>query len=492
MRERTVINISVFLTGFSGIVAEYALATLATYLLGNAVLQWSVTISIFLLFMGLGARASKLVPHRALTGAFVLAEVFLSFLVALSPLIAYSFAHDPGLLKPVLYSLCALIGALIGTEIPLAMRINSAYARLEENVSSVLEKDYLGALPAGLLYAYVLLPKLGLVHTTLLAGLLNLTSALLFSVFLSRSPALRALVLTSLLLLSLFGAFAEKLALKQEQKLYGEKIIYFERTPYQKIVLTRYKDVYNLYLDGHLQFSTLDEKRYHELIAHAPASLLKEHRRALILGGGDGLALRELLSYPFSEIVLVELDPGMLRFSREHPVMRRINNDSLRDERVRALVGDAFEFVFKDGGTYDLIVVDLVDPRTPSSARVYSLEFYRRARQLLSENGILITQAGDAFYRREVFCSIKKTLSSAGFFVLPLVLNIPTLGEWGFLLASKQKLSLSDAKLKDTSFLTKDILVGALGMGKRVRCEDEEVNTLLKPVLVHYYYKEFP
>ncbi|GAB6065401.1 polyamine aminopropyltransferase [Aquifex pyrophilus] len=488
MRKSTVLKLCIFFTGFSGLVAEYSVATLATYLLGNAVFQWSVIISLFLLFMGIGSRLTRYIPDNKLVDIFVIAEVSLSLLVSLSPLIAYHFGSYPFELRVVIYSLSALIGTLIGLEIPIAVRINNRYEELKVNLSSILEKDYLGSLPAGLLYAYFLLPKLGLPYTTLIAGLLNLSVAILFSLSFPVRLTLKVLPLLVGLILALYGFFASRIILYEEQRFYGEQIVSFIQTPFQKVVLTKYKNIYSLYLDGHIQFSTLDEKRYHETLVHIPASLIKSYEKALILGGGDGLALREVLKYPFGSITLVDLDGKFVDFSRKNPIMRKINEDSFKDPRVKVILNDAFNFVFKTNEKFDLVVIDLIDPRTYSSARVYSLEFYKRLKRVLKRDGVFITQAGDVFFRRKVFCAILKTIREAGFYTMPLVVNIPSMGEWGFIVGSKEKKRFKALKIKNLSYLSDNLARAIILTGSSVRCGEEEINRILKPIVLEYYY----
>jgi len=490
MSVSTALKLCIFFTGFAGIVAEYSLATLATYLLGNAVFQWSVVISIFLLSMGLGSHFSRYISDGKAFHSFVLTELFLSLLVPFSVPLAYHFASNFLELQIVVYGLSFLIGSLIGLEIPLAVRINNLYEDLKVNISSVLERDYLGSVPAGLLFAYVFLPKLGLSLTAVLAGIFNLTSAFLLIKTLKTRKLVKLFAFLVLSLLILYAFFHKKLILYEEQKFYGEEILYFERTPYQKIVLTRYMNNYSLYLDGHLQFSTLDERRYHETLVHVPASFLKKFDKALILGGGDGLALREVRKYPFREITLVDIDPYMLKFSKENPIMRRINKNSFYDKRVKAISQDAFNFVKNTKERYNLIIVDLIDPRTPSSTRVYSLEFYKALKKILKENGVFVTQAGDAFYKKKVFCSIIKTVKKAGFYTYPLVLYIPTFGEWGMVVGSKKPLDFRGLKIKvRTFFLNEERAFSFYLLGKNLKCPEVEVNTLLKPAVLQYYYE---
>ena len=488
------LKLSIFFTGFSGLVAEYLIATVATYLLGNAVFQWSLVISFFLLFMGLGSRLSRYVKEENLLNTFVLTELCLSVLVSLSPLIAYGFAPDFLKLQIVIFILSAVLGTLIGLEIPLAVRLNNLYEELKINISSILEKDYLGSLPAGLLYSLVFLPKLGIVHTALVAGVLNLFVASLFAFRFLRGFLLKLLIVVVGILLVLYGIYAERIYLIQEQKFYGEKIELFKQTPYQKIVLTRFGNHYSLYLDGHLQFSTLDEKYYHEAIVHIPTSFVRHYHKALILGGGDGLALRELLKYPFKEIKLVELDEKMIRLSKEHPIFRKINEGSFSDPRVKVVIDDAFNFVFKTKERYDLVVIDLIDPRTPSAARVYSLEFYKRLKEILHAEGVFITQATDIFFERKVFCSILNTIKAAGFKVYPFHVSVPSMGDVGFIIGSLRDLSVKDEILKNfredlTSVISRDYSLALFSFPKNYSCEGVEINSLIKPKVLDYYFQ---
>ncbi len=487
------LKLSIFFTGFSGLVAEYVVATLATYLLGNAVFQWSLVIAFFLLFMGLGSRLSRYLKDEKLLNAFILTELSLSVLVSLSPIVAYSFASEPLKLQIVVLLLSAILGTLIGLEIPVAVRLNNLYEELKINVSSILEKDYLGSLPAGLLYSLVLLPKLGILHTALIAGLLNLFVASLFAFRFSRSSLLKVLITLTGVFLILYGIYAKRIYLIEEQRFYGEKIELFKQTPYQKIVLTRYGKHYSLYLDGHLQFSTLDEKYYHEAIVHVPMSFVKHYEKALILGGGDGLALRELLKYPFKEITLVELDREMIRLSKENPVMRRINKGSFYDPRVKVVIDDAFNFVFKTKERYDFIVIDLIDPRTPSAARVYSLEFYRRLRKILHAEGVFITQATDIFFNKKAFCCILNTIKAAGFKVSPFHINVPSMGDWGFVIGSFKDLRVRTEVLKRfredlTSVISRRFALSLFSFPKGYACRGVEISTLIKPKVLDYYY----
>ncbi len=487
------LKLSIFLTGFSGIVAEYLLSTLASYLLGDSIFQWTMVISIMLLAMGLGARASKSVKNDYLLDTILAVEIILSLLVTFSAFIAYSQAPFPQRLPAVIYSLSFLVGFLIGLEIPIAVRINENFEELRKNISNILEKDYLGALPGGILYGYIFLPYLGLIYTPAIIGVLNLSVAgLLFLGFKNRVKKRFVFAFVfSLMIIICFMYMAKPLYLYAEQKLYRDPIVYTKQTKYQKIVLTRWRDYYLLYLSGHLQLSTVDEKRYHEALVHIPASLVSLHK-VLIIGGGDGCALREVLKYKVKKVDLVDIDAGMISFSKNNPIMRKINHDSLLDERVRIFIKDGFLFVRKAKGPYDMVIVDLIDPRTPSAARLYSKEFYLEILRILSPNGVMITQATSPFFAKSAFCCILKTVKAAGFHSYPLRINVPSFGEWGFVIGTKKKLDITNLISKRfnerlTSYLTKELAQSCFYMGKSFSCKGITFSTLLKPSVLKYY-----
>lgn len=434
----TVLKLCIFATGFSGIVAEYAMSTLASYLLGNAVLQWTLTISLMLFAMGVGSRFSKYADQRVLE-SFILAEMGLSVLCAISAPLIYFLAGFVENLAIFIYGLSMAIGFLIGLEVPLATRINQEYEELRVNISTVMEKDYYGALLGGLLFAFVALPYLGLTYTPIVLGLVNLAAALaLTRVFVGRLKNGHYFNFGYVLLFLGFfvlSAVAEPIVMYGEQKKYRDKVVYQEQTPYQRIVLTRWKDDYWLYLNGHQQFSSYDEALYHEPLVHPAMALSAARRNVLILGGGDGLAARELLKYDdVVHIVLVDLDPAVTRLANEHPFLAALNEGSLEDARVQVVHQDAYTYLKQTNTLYDVVLIDLPDPKTIDLARLYSAEFYRLARRQVATGGVLVTQAGSPFFSREAFLCIWNSMEAGGFAVTGYHNHIPTMGEWGWVL----------------------------------------------------------
>ena len=498
------LKLCIFATGFSGIVAEYAMSTLASYLLGNSVKQWTLIISLMLFAMGLGSRFSKHLNRRLLTW-FVLAETILSLLCAASATFIYFIAAFTESLAVMIYSVAMAIGFLIGMEMPLATRINEEFEELRYNISTILEKDYYGALLGGLLFAFVALPYLGLTYTPIILGMINLAAAIgLTAVFKDRLAGRHNWYLaffatgTSLLLLALF---AKPIVLFGEQARYRDKVIYQEQTPYQRIVLTRWKQDHWLYLNGHQQFSSYDEAHYHEPLVHPAMALSQGRRRVLILGGGDGLAARELLKYPeVEDIVLVDLDPAVTRLGREHPVLRELNGGALDDPRVQVVNQDAYLFLEENRMPFGVIIVDLPDPKTVDLARLYSVQFYRLAKRNLITGGTLITQATSPFFSRQAFTCIYKTMGAADLQTTTFHNHIPTMGEWGWVLGwnlpappprSMREL-LNDQRFDtiDTRFLNRDAMISMSHFGKGILEDLNEitVNSETDDLSLHRYY----
>ncbi len=493
----------IFATGLAGIVAEYVMSTLASYLLGDAVLQWTLTVSTMLFAMGVGSLLSRFI-RRHLLDAFIVVELLLSVLCAMSATVTYLLSAYVEWIAPFIYSMAFGIGLLIGLEIPLATRLNDFFEELRINISSVLEKDYYGALLGGLLFAFVALPYLGLTYTPLVLGSINfLVAAMLF--WKHRQAVARArwlslgFVLVPLFLIGL-AMNAEEIVLFGEQRKYVDRVIYQEQTPYQRIVITQWHEDYWLYLNGNEQFSSYDEERYHEPLVHPAMQLSVARERVLILGGGDGLAAREVLKYPeVQQVVLVDLDPAMTRLGREYPIFVELNQDALNDPRVSIINRDAYIFLRDSDELFDVIIVDLPDPKTVDLARLYSREFYQLARRHLSRGGTLVTQATSPFFSREAFLCIWKTMQAAGFAAIPYHNHIPTLGEWAWVLGMNAP-QLSTAALKErlsrltfagipTRFLNQDAMISMIhfGKGELAGLEAISVNEEMHLVLDRYY-----
>ena len=197
--------------------------------------------------------------------------------------------------------------------------LNRKGAEFKELVSKVLTFDYLGALAVSLLFPLLLAPKLGMARSALLFGILNAAVAYLTArVFKAELPRYRAIRLRALIVLSVLAAafaYADRISFKAEQSYFGDPVVYQSHSPYQRLVVTRWKDDTRLYINGNLQFSSRDEVRYHEALVLPAMQMVSHTSRILILGGGDGLAAREVLKYPqVKHVTLVDLDPRHDRY----------------------------------------------------------------------------------------------------------------------------------------------------------------------------------
>jgi spermidine synthase len=481
------LKICIFATGLAGIVAEYVMATLASYLLGDAIFHWTMTISWMLFAMGVGSRLSRFVDEEMLLDAFVAAELALSLAVAVAAPAVYLLAVWIPAIGTVIYTFSFLIGLLVGLELPLATRLNDRFEELRFNVSAVIEKDYYGALFGGILFAFVALPKLGLTYTPILLGAVNLAVAsLLFlrfrTLLVRRRPLTVAAVLTPVLLLTL-AVLAEPIVVFGEQMKYRDVVVYSKQTRFQRIVMTRWKNDHWLYLDGNEQFSSYDEELYHEPLVHPALALAARRNQVLMLGGGDGLAAREILKWGDVErLTVVDLDPAMTRLARSHPVLLDLNGGALDDPRVEVVNEDAYVYLKRTDQFFDVILADLPDPKTVSLARLYSRPFYALAARQLTPGGVFVTQATSPFFSRQAFLSILKSVGAAGLVAVPYHNHLPTMGEWGWVVGWKSgpvgseippevlrdRLLEVDFNGIETRFLNREAMLSMLHFGKGV------------------------
>ncbi|WP_158975012.1 polyamine aminopropyltransferase [Cellulophaga sp. L1A9] len=501
-----ILKAAIFATGFAGIVAEYTLSTLATYFIGNSIFQWTMIVSLMLFCMGLGSRLSKLITKNLIQN-FLILEASLSLIVAFSSVLVYTLAAVSEYYGIVIYSLCMLIGLLIGLEIPLVVRINKEYEDLKSNISSILEKDYYGSLIGGVFFAFIGLPILGLSYTPFVLGIINFLVALIVFYRFKDKIKKRQIVQLKAVLTIVFGilitgiAFTEPIIQWGEQKKYKDKIVYSEQTKYQNIVLTEWKDEHWLYLNGNLQFCSIDEKMYHEPLVHPIMQLHPNPQRILILGGGDGCAVREILKYPSVEkIDMVDLDPKMTDLGTNHPVLININQGSMNSKKLQIYNKDAYIHLEQNvTDFYDVIIADLPDPRNIELGRLYSHEFYSLCYRKLRPNGLIITQAGSPYFATKAFSCIDETLKSAGFTTVRLHNQVISMGEWGWVLGTKnttitseqlkQKIQNIQFKNVQTNWINNEAMQLITSFGKDFfKLNDSiEVNKVHNPVLYQYY-----
>ena len=489
-----VLFLSVLLIAACGLIYELIAGTLASYLLGDSVLQFSTVIGTYLFAMGLGSAASRYLGG-SLVARFVQIELLVGIVGGFSSsvlFLAFAYTHS---FELALYLLVIAVGILVGLEIPLLMRILEGRFQFRDLISHVLTFDYLGALAASLAFPLWLVPKLGLVRAAILFGMINAAVAL-WSTFLFKDElrARAGLRITSIaVLLALGGGMVASnwISSAADNQLFADEVIFERTTRYQRIVITRWKDDLRLFLNAHLQFSSRDEYRYHEALVHPGLSALPWARRALVLGGGDGLAVRELLKYPNLEsITLVDLDPEMIRLFTDHPMLAPLNGYAFRNPRVHVINADAFPWLDQNGGTWDFVVVDFPDPTSYSLGKLYTTTFYRLLRKHVSENGLAVIQSTSPMFSRQSYWCIVDTLKQAGFRTWPYHVYVPSFGEWGFTLAGNSWTPPA-ALPGGLRFLTASIVPQLFDFPRDMQPVAAEVNRLNDQILVRYYERDW-
>lgn len=449
---------SAFVVATCGLIYELLASTLASYLLGDSVTQFSTVIGSYLFAMGVGSWFSRYVKANELR-MFVRVELLIALLGGFSAAALFLVFPVIDHFRIALYALVLGIGFFVGLEIPLLMRILRGYD-FREVVSSVLTFDYVGALAASLLFPLVLMPYLGMIRTGFMFGILNAGIALaLLLVLPGRRRMLPETIASVVVLLVLIAGFAasDRLQRWAEVASYQEPVIYAESSPFQRIVLTRRGDDLRLYLNGNLQFSSRDEYRYHEALVHPALGRVANPANVLILGGGDGLAAREVLRHPeVRRITLVDLDPAMTRLFQRSPMLRDLNRGSLSDPRLTVINADGFRWAREAQGSYDAIIVDFPDPVDFSVGKLYTESFYREVARLLKPDGMAVIQSTSPLVAPKSFWTVTTTLEAAGLNTRAYHVYVPSFGEWGFTLAAHRPIG-ETARVPSGRFLTPEI-----------------------------------
>ncbi|WP_406475315.1 polyamine aminopropyltransferase [Streptomyces sp. NBC_01615] len=474
---RFLVLAGVFVCAACGLVYELELVALASYLIGDSVTQASVVLSVMVFAMGIGSLAAKRLRPRAAAG-FGAVEAALALVGGCSAMALYAvfaWTGDWGGVwangsRYLLVAFSLTIGLLIGAEVPLLMELIQRIRRQDPGgaVADLFAADYVGALVGGLAFPFLLLPMLGQLTGALLTGAVNAVAggALVLGLF-RRDLTRRArwlLLVANLVVLGLLGAAAvlvDDFERAARHAVYGADVRVALRTGEQEIVLTggTHGRPLDLFLDGRLRVSGRDEDRYHEALVH-PA-MNGPHARVLILGGGDGLAAREVLRYPgVRSVDVVELDAGVVRLARRDRALSALNGHAYDDARVHVMNADAFRWLRGAPSTYDVVISDLPDPGITASTKLYTQEFYGLAYRVLAPDGRLAVHAGPVTCRPRVFWTVDTTMRAAGLRTTPYRVGgresgfaagpdrtaggaSKAPGDWGFILASRTGVPLS-------------------------------------------------
>lgn len=573
---RGILGITMLFTGAAGLIYEYVLSTVFTYLLGSSITQFSVTIGIMFLMMGVGGVLQERIKS-SLVECFIGAELLLVLLGGFSPIVLqWAFVAMPDDFGWIKFAYPAAIGLLVGIEIPLVMRINQQYtANLSKNIAGTWALDYIGGALGVWVWIEFLKHYVPLTHISFAVAAMNLLVAFMSLVFFWRRGLLKGwshrlpvtLAAASVAGAMFFGASnVDAWSNMATQQMYENPIIEHDVTKYQDIVLTEgphpqdpRKKGYELFLNGNKQFGP-DERIYHENLVHPAMTMAARHQNVLILGGGDGMALREVLKYrDVQNVTLVDLDPEMIKLSTHNPVMKKLNEGSFSDARVHSNVTDpAISNGVKDTGKkqdvmmktddaenvaceekvnglsrttnectttpvmkkvasvnvytvdadrfvsiprtpYDVVIVDLPDPNSVELAKLYSEEFYKKVKRVTAPDGMVVVQATSPYHAKETYLCILRTMSAAGLNVLPYHANVPSFGDWGWILGSPSvsadNLYATMDSLDSFSVATEEVeasgMTGALIFNKGwLDATNKEISTLMNPVVFSYYEYE--
>lgn len=488
--------LTVFLIATAGLVYELIAGAVASYVLGDSVTQFSLVIGLYLSALGVGAYLSKYIEHNVGL-RFVDVELATALIGGVSaPLLLFAFARGASF-HLILWGVVIATGTLVGLELPLLMRLLRGQVVFKDLIATALLFDYLGALAASVLFALVLVPTLGLVRTSLLFGLLNALVGLGSTWLLAgedpramRAARVRAVVVAAVLLGLL--SQAERLTRAAEVALYSDPIVLAQQSTYQRIVVTRGREGFSLFLNNNLQFASADEHRYHESLVHPAMAAAASPRRVFIAGGGDGLAAREALRYPDVErVVLVDLDPAITRTSATLDLIAAQNQGALSNPRVQVINDDAMAYLSRSPERFDVLIVDFPDPNNLALGKLFTTRFYGIARDHLAPDGALVVQSTSPYYSRHSYWCVVRTMEAAGLHVRPYHAFVPAFGEWGFALARREPFAPPTAlRVDGLRFLDAPQLAALFHFSPDIARVDGPVNRLDNQALVRLYERE--
>lgn len=496
MNRTPLLFLNVLVIAACGLVYELLAGTVASYVLGDSVTQFSLIIGLYLSALGVGAWLSRYIDHD-LAAKFVEVELAVALIGGLSaPMLFFGFARLQWF-QLFLFIVVFVIGTLVGLELPILMRILKEELDFKDLVSRVLSFDYLGSLFAAVLFPLFLVPRIGLVRTSIVFGFLNgvvglYATYLLAPLIYRRVGGLRVRAMIVLVVLSAAFVNANKLTTLAEDELFTDEVVYATSSPYQRIVMTSGKSGFHLFLNGNLQFASADEYRYHEALVHPAMGSVAQPRRVLVLGGGDGLAMREVLKYPSVEhATLVDLDPKMTSLSRAFPPLAELNKHALSDKRVEVINQDAMIWLEQTHDLFDAVIVDFPDPNSFALGKLYTTRFYRLLRRHLTPDAAVSVQCTSPLFARRSYWCIVRTMEAAGFHVRPYHATVPSFGVWGFALARLQPFAPPSRVSVPMRFVDAQSLGSMFVIPPDMAAVPVEINRLDNQILVRYYEEEW-
>ncbi|NTS75923.1 polyamine aminopropyltransferase [Catenovulum sp. SM1970] len=545
IKDALLILVMALLAG-CGLVYEYLLSHYAGRVLGAVESAIYTMIGIMIVSMGLGAFAARKIKD-AFNG-FVILEVVIAILGASSILfialvisltydlpqiladtynIPFDALPEGGWLKTfhqfslnLPYIVGIFLGLFIGMEIPLIARVREhLYGQhLQHNAGTIYGADYIGA-GAGAAIWVAILMRTELSSAAAWTASVNVIAGTIFLFLFWRHIKFKTLIIASHLLvvglIIAIGYKGEHWMQKLTDVLYQDKVVYQQQTQYQQLIFTERSlgpeqaPIHQFFLNGRLQFSSQDEFIYHEMLVHPAMAAAARQHKVLIIGGGDGLGLREVLKWQPEKVTLVDLDQSLIELF-QHPEtylpgalaeqMQALGQNALNHENVDLRYADAFNEVdnlLRQGEYFDVIIVDLPDPNHPDLNKLYTRHFYLRLNQLLSADGVMAVQSTSPYHAKNAFVAIGKTVNASGFTrVEQYQQNVPSFGQWGWTLASKSPVSLAErlAGLNlpfETRWLDDATLQAAFVFPKHYyrNLADIKINDLGSHVIYQYHHQ---
>jgi spermidine synthase len=486
---------SVAVIATCGLVYELIAGALASYLLGDSITQFSFIIGAYLFSMGIGSYLSKFVTKKLLA-TFISIEFLVGIFGGLSATVLFLSFEYISSFRILLYLFVFIIGTLVGLEIPLLMRILEDKYEFKDLVSKVFTVDYIGALFASITFPLFLAPQLGLMRTALLFGMFNILVGLwtlyLFRNELHNFRLQRLAGIAAFAIMVLGFVYSNKLLHFAESNHYADPIIYNKKSPYQKLIITKGNDL-KLFINGNLQFSSMDEYRYHEALIHPAMGSRTDIKKVLVLGGGDGFAIREILKYPQVEsITLVDLDPLMTKIFKSNQQLVELNNGALNSSKVKIINDDAFVWMKnKNKQKFDFIVIDFPDPSNFSLGKLYSKSFFKIVKNTLSDEGLMVIQSTSPYFARKSFWCVGNTIDHVGLRTTPYHAYVPSFGEWGYFIASKTAYKIPTSFVEGLKFLNVKTLQQMFEFPIDMSKVETKVNRLNNQILVRYFEQEW-
>ncbi len=527
-----------------GLIYEFLVSHYAARVLAATEVAIFGIFTIMITAMGLGAFAAKRIKD-AYTGFVILelsisvigatAILIISFLITATYLLPSLLGETYGISGAQLegglvnlaqktathlpYVVAFILGVLIGAEIPLIARVREdVYGRhLKHNAGTIYGADYIGGGIGAALFVLLLL-TMPPIQTGVIAATVNLVAgAIFFYCYRSRIAwrktliAVHIVIVITIILLAFFGSRWTDVL---EDMLYRDSVIHSMTTRYQRVVITERNmgksepKAYSLFINGHTQFYSRDEKIYHSMLTYPVLAASARRENILVIGGGDGLAVRDILRWDPKSVTLVDLDPAIVDFFSRPQVkngkiinapLLELNAGAFSDQRVHVIIGDAFvelDIFINQGKTFDAIVIDLPDPNHPDLNKLYSTQFYAKTLRVLAGDGAIGIQSSSPYHAKKAFLSIGKTVKHAGFKnVEQYHTNVPSFGEWGWTIATPRGMEASRrikklAKLPiDDGWITKEVMLGAFSFhqGYYDMLSDIHINRLHSSTVYEYH-----